>query len=188
MNVEGPQSIHALAMTEAITTILIRKTATTAPEASFETFVEDEHARLYRALCLILHSPHAAEDVMQDAFIRVWERWDRVGGMENPVGYLYRTALNLVRMRSRRALVAARLVAGAPDSTDAIQAVDERDRVDKALSKLPTRQRAAVVLTDLYGFTSKEAGRILRVRSVTVRRLAGTARERLRRELEETDD
>ena len=39
---------------------------------------------------------------MQDAFLSVWERWDRVGEMDDPLGYLYRTAMNLFRKRYRR--------------------------------------------------------------------------------------
>jgi RNA polymerase sigma-70 factor, ECF subfamily len=36
-----------------------------------------------------------AEELAQDAFLKVWERWDRVADIEEPVGYLYRTAMNL---------------------------------------------------------------------------------------------
>ena len=50
-----------------------------------------------------------AEELMQDAFLSVWERWDRVSGMDDPIGYLYRTAMNLFRKRYRRAMLAVRL-------------------------------------------------------------------------------
>ena len=49
---------------------------------------------------------------MQDAFLTVWERWDRVGGMDDPVGYLYRTAMNLFRKRYRRAMLSVRRTVG----------------------------------------------------------------------------
>ena len=53
---------------------------------------------------------------MQDAFLALWERWDRVGAMEDPTGYLYRTSMNVFRKRGRRAaLVARRHFARAPD-------------------------------------------------------------------------
>ena len=56
----------------------------------FEAFYENTHSRLYTALCLVTGSRHEAEDVMQEAFVRVWERWDKVGRLEAPTGYLYR--------------------------------------------------------------------------------------------------
>ena len=45
---------------------------------------------------------------MQDAFLKVWERWDRVGPMDSPEGYLFQTAMNLYRSRLRRMVVAVR--------------------------------------------------------------------------------
>lgn len=40
---------------------------------------------------------------MQDAFVRVWERWDRVQQMDDRVGYVYRIAMNGFRTAYRRA-------------------------------------------------------------------------------------
>src|SRR3972149_6202383 len=70
--------------------------------AAFEDLVEAEHANLYGALCLITRDRPEAEDVMQEAFLRVWERWDRVAEMDDPTGYLFRTAMNLWRKRRGR--------------------------------------------------------------------------------------
>jgi DNA-directed RNA polymerase specialized sigma24 family protein len=56
--------------------------------AQFEDLFEAEQHRLYGALCLITHDPHEAEEIGQEAFVRVLERWDRVGGMIDPTGYL----------------------------------------------------------------------------------------------------
>src|SRR5207249_2647958 len=76
--------------------------------ANFEAFFEAEHLRMFRALWLLTRSRHEAEELMQDAFLKVWERWDRVSGLSDPEGYLYRTAMNLFRSRLRRAAVALR--------------------------------------------------------------------------------
>jgi DNA-directed RNA polymerase specialized sigma24 family protein len=51
---------------------------------SFEAFYENTHARLYTALCLVTGSRHEAEEVMQDAFVRVWERWDKEVASKRP--------------------------------------------------------------------------------------------------------
>ena len=72
---------------------------------SFETFYEAESRVLFRRMWLVTGNPAEAEELMQEAFVRVWERWDRVGAMDDAVGYLYRTAMNLFRKRHRRALL-----------------------------------------------------------------------------------
>jgi RNA polymerase sigma-70 factor, ECF subfamily len=43
-----------------------------------------------------------AEELKQEAFLRIWERWDRISIHADPVGYLYGTAFNLERDRGRR--------------------------------------------------------------------------------------
>src|SRR5438874_8789087 len=46
----------------------------------FESFFLAHHLRLFRALWLMTRNRHEAEEIMQDAFLRVWERWERVAG------------------------------------------------------------------------------------------------------------
>jgi|SRR5262245_3232263 len=159
-----------------------------ANPSSFEAFFRAEHERLQRALFLVTGDAQEAEELMQDAFIAVWERWDRVGPMEEPTGYLYRTAMNRFRSRLRRTARAARRAVAAAEGGDAFAAADERDALARALAQLPERQRAAIVLTELLGYASEEAGRILGVKDVTVRSLASQARSTLRTHLEERDD
>ena len=159
-----------------------------APPASFGAFFEAEHARLLRALYLVTGDPQEAEELMQDAFVAVWERWDRVRSMDEPTGYLYRTAMNRLRSRLRRAARATRRALAPRDSPDAFADVERRDTVARALAALPERQRAAIVLTELLGFGSEEAGRLLGVKDVTVRSLASQARASLRTTLEDRDE
>ena len=60
----------------------------TAIEPSFEDFFELEQERLVRILWMVTGSLQEAEDIVQDAFLRVWERWHKVSAMESPTGYL----------------------------------------------------------------------------------------------------
>jgi RNA polymerase sigma factor (sigma-70 family) len=151
--------------------------------ASFELFDEAEHDGLFAALYLITRNPHEAEELMHDAFLKVWERWGRVRDMDRPTGYLYRTALNAFRTRCRRAAIARRLL-GRAWKRDPLEDVEARDEVDRALAALTVRQRAAVILTELLGYTSEEAGRFLGVRPGTVRVLAQHGRDALRKTME----
>src|SRR5690349_6713485 len=73
---------------------------------TFEDFFEKEKDRLLRALSVITGSRREAEDLAQEAFVKVYERWDAVAAMDEPAGYLHRTAMNLFRNQYRRAKVA----------------------------------------------------------------------------------
>jgi RNA polymerase sigma factor (sigma-70 family) len=146
---------------------------------SFEDFFEVEHDRLLGALYLITGNRHDAEELMQDAFLKVWERWDLVE-TTNPTGYLYRTAINFFRMRRRRLLVAARHVLPWVPPRDAFEEVEIREDLRRYLESLSARQRAALVLTELLGYPNQEAARTLGITASTVRALTTQARAALR--------
>jgi RNA polymerase sigma factor (sigma-70 family) len=154
------------------------------PRISFEDFYERERDGLFGALCLITGNRHDAEEITQDGFVSLWERWDRVSEMENPTGYLYRTALNGFRKRRRRAA----LIPKAGPVQDALEAADDRDVLRRTLAALTPRQRAALVVTELLSHTSEEAGRLLGIRPVTVRVLASQARAALTKTMERSDE
>ena len=157
--------------------------AVTTDTPSFEAFFASWHMPLYRALWLVARNRHEAEEVMQDAFVRVWERWERVRQMERPEAYLFRTAMNLYRSRVRRALTALRRTVGSLPEDDGIATVEERDAIVRAMGRLTQAQRAAVVLVDLVGMSSAEAAGALGVRPSTVRVLAARGRAILRDEM-----
>jgi len=142
---------------------------------SFEEFFESEKADLYSALCLITRNRHQAEELTQDAFVRVLEHWDRVAEMESPVGYLYTIAMNEFRKGHRRAIAGAKRTLGLTPADDGISEIDARDATVRALAPLSPRQRAAVVLIDLLGYPSEEAARMLGIRASTVRQHASRA-------------
>jgi RNA polymerase sigma-70 factor (ECF subfamily) len=147
---------------------------------SFEEFFALEHARLFGAQCLVTGDRNEAEEIMQDAFLRLWERWDRVGGIEDLRAYLFRTAMNVFRNRYRRSALALRRTVHLVQGEDVLRTIDDRDAVVRALGDLTPDQRAAVVLTAYVGMTSEEAGRLLGMRAGTIRTLATRARAKIR--------
>lgn len=159
-----------------------------ARSSDFEAFFAEEHGRLYRALALLTHDRNEAEEVMQEAFLALWERWDHVVDGPDPVAYLYRTALNTWRSRKRRTAVALRRVIHQVPEDDEMSVVEQRDVVVRALAGLPGRQRAAVVLVDVLDLSSEQAGEILGISPVTVRVLAARGRATLAKEMGDRDD
>ncbi len=160
---------------------------TTERAIAFGGFFEAERTRLLRALYLLTGNREEAEEVLQESFIAVWERWDRVGAMEDPIGYLYRTALNRYRSRLRRTGRAARRAVGQAHGGDGFAEAEDRVELGRALAGLSPRRREAIVLTELLGYGSAEAGRVMGVADATVRRLAQDARAELRTMLEVRD-
>jgi RNA polymerase sigma factor (sigma-70 family) len=147
---------------------------------AFEEFVRRTRDRLAGSLWLVTRNTHETEEIAQEAYVRIWQRWDRVGRMDDPEGYLVRTAINVWRGRGRRAAVAVRKAIHAIPPEDAVAEVDSRDAVVRALAALTPRQRAAVVLIDLLDLSSEDAARALGVRASTARVLAAKGRARLR--------
>lgn len=145
-------------------------------ELGFEEFFRVENPALYRRLWLITGDRSEAEDIMQEAFLKLWERWERVGEIHDPAGYLYRTAMNIFRRRYRRGILAIRRSLAMTPAEDEFARAEDRQVVRRILSTLTPRQRAALVLTEMLGFTSEEAGRALGIRAGTVRALAHQGR------------
>ena len=150
---------------------------------SFESFYVAHERRLFRALFVVTGDRYEAEDLMQTAFCKVLERWDRVVTLDDPVGYLFRTAFNTHRSAVRRTMRAARrVVPWSPDRQappEPAEVAEMRDRAVRALGALTRRQREAVVLTALLGYGRNEAARIMGIRPATVRVLVSQARAAL---------
>jgi RNA polymerase sigma-70 factor (ECF subfamily) len=160
-----------------------------APDAvAFELFFERERRRLFRALYVMTGSAHEAEELAQDAFCKIWERWDRVAEMDDPVGYLYRAAMNLGRSRYRRIIRAARAPLSSEQVLEPYGPADSRDAVVRAVAQLSARQRQAIVLVELLDRSTDEAAELMHVSVSTVRSLTSEARKAMRTAMEPNDE
>ena len=155
----------------------VEATVAEAPRR-FEEFFGAEHARLFGALCFVTGDRHEAEEIMQDAFLRLWERWDEVR-IADPSAYLFRTAMNVFRNRYRRSVLGLRKTLSIASSDDAFANVDDRDLLVRSLREL-TPISALVLLTGYVGLSSEEAGKMLGMRASTVRTLATRGRAVIR--------
>ena len=153
--------------------------STEAPR-DFSMFFAEESGKLFEALYFVTGNRADAVELMQDAFLKLWERWDSVDRIDDPTGYLFRVALNGFRMRSRAARRAARRLVRVESARDPFDEIELREDVRRLLLGLAPRQRAALLLLDMYGYGSKEAARIMGIRRSTVRALATQGRAVLR--------
>jgi RNA polymerase sigma factor (sigma-70 family) len=146
----------------------------------FDEFFEEENERLFKALYFVTGNRHDAEELMQDAFLKLWERWDEIHQIADPTAYLFRVALNGFRMRYRRAAMAIRKVLPVSERRDDFLDAEMRADVRRLLLQVTPRQRTALLLMDLLGYPAEQAGRIMRVGPSTVRALATKGRRALR--------
>jgi RNA polymerase sigma factor (sigma-70 family) len=181
-SLNDPAETHIHGAVQAEDNVVAMRAGRQAPEgpSSFEELFLDQHDRLYRALYFITGNAGDAEELMQEAFLKLWERWDTIDRIDDPTAYLFRVALNGFRMRIRRARVAARRLVPAAATLDPYDEVDLREDVRQLLLDLPPRQRAALVLTEIFGYRSDQAAEILGIRPSTVRVLASQGRAALR--------
>jgi RNA polymerase sigma factor (sigma-70 family) len=146
----------------------------------FAAFFADEQPGLMKALYFVTGNRADAAELLQDAFLKLWERWDRIDHIDDLRAYLFRVALNGFRMRTRAAGRAARRLVATTTSPDPFDEVSVREDVRRMLLELSPRQRAALVLLDLYGYGSDDAAGIMGIRPSTVRALASQGRAVLR--------
>jgi RNA polymerase sigma-70 factor (ECF subfamily) len=155
---------------------------------AFSAFFLAEYGRLARAMFLLTRDLADAEDLAQEAMIRVLERWDRVSSMTSPQGYLYTVALNVARRRGR---LVRRLVAQ-PFRGEQFP-LSEMDRADlvldllASLRQLSREQREALVLTAWVGMSAVEAGSVLGIDPTSVRGRVHRAKTKLRHALKEAE-
>jgi RNA polymerase sigma factor (sigma-70 family) len=152
----------------------------------FESFFRAEYRSLCQALVLLVGDAFEAEEIAQETMTRVLERWDRVGAMDSPAGYAYRTALNLQRKRIRRLVVRARRRFAPVPVADIGAGASDRHDVRRALQQLPDGLRAALILVDWLDMDTDEAGRVLGLKPASVRVRLHRARTALRDALGET--
>jgi len=156
---------------------------------AFET-LSRRHARRSLGLARrILRNDAVAEEIVQDAFLRVWVHAPRWRPEAEFRTWLYRVVVNLCLNAKRRAPDLPLAAAGDPadprPGAGAMLEVDERDRqVAAAIDALPPRQHAAIVLTYHEGLDNAEAAAVLDTSVSGVETLLVRAKRALRAALD----
>ncbi len=144
--------------------------------AGFAEFYAGHYADLVRLAALLSGSADAAPDLVQDCFVRLHGRWTAV---RDPLPYVRRSVVHACASHHRGIARARRQPP--PEMRDSVLGADE---MGDALAKLPTRQRAAVVLRYYGDLPDLDIARALRCRPATVRSLIHRALADLRKTIE----
>ncbi|MEA2498600.1 MAG: hypothetical protein QOH26_1005 [Actinomycetota bacterium] len=156
------------------------KTKSRAGDRSMALLFERHAPSALRLAYMLTGNRQQAEDLVQDAFIRMFGRWRDLRDPGAFDAYLKRTVVNLARSGFRRSRLerrhleteraTAKIPQGMPD-------LEQREELLAALAKLPDRQRAAVVLRHLEDLSEQQTAHVLdcsvgAVKSATSRGIA----------------
>lgn len=141
-----------------------------------------EHAGMVKLAHLLVGDRAVAEELVQDAFLRLRPRIDRV---DDPGAYLRTIVVNLCRSAGRRQETARRHRAALarPDLVAPPPLPPDLDEVWLALRRLPARRRDALVLRYYADLSTDEVARLLGVRPPTARSLIHRGLASLKKEL-----
>lgn len=163
-----------------------------APMSSFPDAFRTWYPTVARTAGLVARDPQLGADIAQEAFIRLYERWDRITSDEHARNFALRVAVNLARSHLRRRIAAPFGLRGPEISVpDATRASEAWLTVAGALGGISTAQRACVVLIDYADLDAATAGEILGIAAPTVRVHLMRGRQALRAALaipEESED
>ncbi len=122
-------------------------------EDAFEVVYRASYSRLVGQLYVVTTSRAEAEEVVQEAFARLWARWDQVGGYENIEAWVRRVAINAAIGRWRRTAREQPLheISGVADDRSGSDV-----EVLLTLRKIPIHQRSALFLHHVVGLSVEE--------------------------------
>jgi len=153
----------------------------TRNEPTFDEIVALHQQKVLRTAYRLLGRLEDAQDAAQEVFLRLLKNLHRIEG--DPQAWLYRVTVNICNDHYRRRPTVMDpppdLADTAPDPERVLEEEQRKQLLMEGLLTLPERERAAVVLRDIEGLSTREVAAILGVEEVTVRSHISIARVRL---------
>jgi len=156
-------------------------------------FVEElfaaHHGEIYAYLIRMLRDPELAADLTQDAFVKAYRNYNVLEKPENARAWLYQIAHRVALDHIRRQKIVRFMPwtgeshGAAPSTERLVMDAHLSGDLQRALERIPERQRAALLLAELHDLTGLELAAALGVSHVAARALLTRARESLRQAL-----
>lgn len=157
------------------------------------SFVEQlfgrHHGEIYAYLIRMVRDPELAADLTQDAFVKAYRAYDTLEKSENARAWLYQIAHRVALDHIRRQKIIRFMPwtgesrGAAPSAEHLVMDARLSSDLQRALGRIPERQRAALLLAELHDLTGLELAAALGVSHVAARALLTRARESLRQAL-----
>ena len=145
--------------------------------ASFDDLYRAEYRPMVRLARGLVDTSESAEEIVQEAFAKVFERWSR---LDEPGGYLRTAVVNGARSELRKREVRRRIGL----TRRALPPPAEQDYLIDALETLPPKQKTALVLRFYGDLSEKEIAEAMGVRPGTVKSTTSRGLAALRKAIE----
>jgi RNA polymerase sigma-70 factor, ECF subfamily len=176
--------------------VVLVERARSGDREAFEELVRRHADRLYAVVLRFLGDPGDAEEATQETFLRAWRGIDRFRGRSEFFTWLYRIGLNEAKRLATRRPKAGRMaslqddpIPEAPDWSEAPEFRMGQNEVRKvledAIRDLPPEYRAAVILRDLEGLSTRDAAEVMELGEAAFKSRLHRARLAVRRALDE---
>jgi RNA polymerase sigma-70 factor (ECF subfamily) len=160
-----------------------------AAAAFVETLFAKHQGEIFAYLLRMMRDPEVAADMTQDAFIKAYKNYETLEKPENARAWLYQIAHRVALDEIRRRKIVRFLPwtgesrGAAPSAEHLVMDARLSGDMQRALGRIPERQRAALLLAELHDLTGLELAAALGVSHVAARALLTRARESLRQAL-----
>jgi RNA polymerase sigma-70 factor, ECF subfamily len=157
--------------------------------AFVETLFAKHHSEIYAYLLRMLREPELAADLTQDAFVKAYKAYDTLEKGENARAWLYQIAhrVALDDLRRRKIVRFLPLIGdgkgSSPSAERLVMDVRLSGPLERAMARIPERQRAALLLAEVHDLTGLELAAALGISHVAARALLTRARQSLREAL-----
>ena len=183
---EGPQDRDRVRSDQALMSEIAE-----GSDAAFARLLGELSPRMLRlARSLLPASPGEADEIVQEAFLRLWQQapaWRPEGRISTWLHQVvYRLCLDQLRRRRPSVeidTVEAELADDAPSAETRLMRIEQADAVQAALARLPQRQREALILCHFQDLSQVEAAAVLAIGESAYESLLARARRKLRAEL-----
>jgi RNA polymerase sigma-70 factor, ECF subfamily len=153
---------------------------------AFSLLVDRYQKTVFNLALRMLHDADDAEDVAQAVFLKIYERLSQYDSRYRFFSWMYRIAMNetLNFLRQRKPMEQMEESAVVTSPVEEIERADIVWHMDEALMRLPSDQRAVVVLKHFEGFSYEEIAKMLNITEKKVKSRLFSARQMLRVVLE----
>ncbi len=159
---------------------------------TFEDFISGRESDVFGYLWRLTGDEQTAYDLCQETFLRAWQQFEKIRHYEQPGAWLFRVATNLaLNAIERRATAAGHIVPlhedVQPTTDDPAGRIASLEMIHQTLIRLPARERAALVLREVEGFSMDEIAHALDISANSVRMLLSRARAHFRQHYSRDD-